>query len=222
MNDLPGGEWARSGSSTGGSVSFPSLVRDPVSIVVSRSGIWSAIAVGKSAVGTWLLWSVNWFLWLLIRSRSFFNALLGAGLEDPTASEKKNAEYWSLVQMRITSTAGNCKISALDWIIFIIYIIYYSKPRSVFWFCVNTNLHFSLQMLQQYLKMNVLCVSGASLHLEQMFPARCFQLLAQRHVVCFLFPLWPFPPVWRLALGPGCLWTELAEARVPAGPPGHL
>lgn len=89
VNDLPGGESAGSGSSMGDSLFFSSLVREPVSMVVSRSGISSVMAVGESAAGTWLLCSVHWFLWLLIRSRSFFSARLGAGLYGFTANRGK-------------------------------------------------------------------------------------------------------------------------------------
>lgn len=174
VNDLPGGEWAGSGSSMGDSLFFSSLVREPVSMVVSRSGISSVMAVGESATGTWLLCSVHWFLWLLIRSRSFFSARLGAGLDGFTANTGKTDEFQEKYIKVITKDS------------------------------------------------QVLCVFGASFHLEQMFPAQFFGLLAQCYAVCLLFLVWLVHPVWRPALGPGCLETELAEAQVPAGPPGHL
>lgn len=83
--NLPAGEWGGSGGSVGNSLSFSSLVREPVSMVVSRSRISSATAVGESAAGARRLSSVHSCLWLLIRSRSFFSVRLGAGFNGATA-----------------------------------------------------------------------------------------------------------------------------------------
>lgn len=61
-------------------------VRDPVSMVVSRSGIRSVETLGDSAAGTGLLSLIQSFLWLRMRSRSFLSARLGGDLRDSSAA----------------------------------------------------------------------------------------------------------------------------------------
>lgn len=85
-----------------------------------------------------------------------------------------------------------------------------------FFICLTTDLIINCTRMTWVFK------SGASGHLQLMFPAQCFQVPALCHVVHFLFQVLWFHPLWHPALDLGWLWSGLEEAQVPAGPPGHL
>lgn len=209
VENLPAGEWEGSGSSVGSvgnSLSFSSLVREPVSMVVSRSGISSATAVGESAAGAWRLCSVHSFLWLLIRSRSFFSVRLGAGSNGTTANRGKmgGVPSSSTLQriVKVGFTADNYETLVLNLDVYNFYVINYS----LYW------RHLQAHEFRFYVYFPAFYPPRADVSCSEL-RASCSVSLGELSVSCaassssVTSSSWSWLPVDRAGRGSGTSWT---------------